>query len=123
MVVLYCAAGINHFINPQLYKKIMPPWLGWHNEIVFISGVCEILFALLLIPVSTRRIGAWCIIILLVAIFPANIQMTINYFHEHHPRAWLSVLRLPLQLVLIWWAYKFTKPKVDRNITKQVLQK
>jgi uncharacterized membrane protein len=88
----------------------MPPWVPWHKELIFISGIGEIICALLLLSRTARPIAAWCIIVLLIAIFPANIQMAINYFKEHNPRLWLSFLRLPLQMVLIWWAYKFTKP-------------
>ena len=115
MIILYVAAGINHFINPGIYLNIMPPWVPMHDEMVFISGVCEILFAVLLIFPSTRRLGAWLIIILLIAVFPANVQMTINDYHQHNPKLWLSILRLPLQILLIWWAYSFTKPILKNN--------
>ncbi len=116
MIILYVAAGINHFIHPQGYLKIMPAWLPWHLLLVNFSGGCEIFFALLLIPRSTRPVAAWLLIALLIAVFPANIQMTINYFKEHHPQTWISVIRLPLQLLLIAWAYRFTreKNKIDR---------
>jgi uncharacterized membrane protein len=109
MIVFYLVAGINHFINPQFYLKIMPPWLPRHNELVFISGVFEILFALLLILPSTRRVGAWCIILMLIVIFPANIQMLLNYIQEDNPLLWVAILRLPLQVVFILWAYSFAK--------------
>ncbi len=116
MIVLYIAAGLNHFVNPAVYKKIMPPWVPFHNELILISGICEILFALLLLFPSTRRLAAWCIIALLIAIFPANIQMLLNDLRGNNPGLWISVLRLPLQLVLIWWAYGFTKPlNVESN--------
>ena len=109
MVVLYTVAGVNHFINPHFYRKIMPPWLGWHNELIFISGAAEILLALLLLFTPTRRIAAWGIIGLLVAVFPANVQMMFNYNKENNPQLWIAIARLPLQLVLTWWAYRFTK--------------
>ena len=83
-----------------------------HKELVLISGIAEVLFALLLLFPVTRRFGAWGIIALLVAVFPANIQMLINYYQQNNPMLWIAVLRLPLQLVLIWWAYGFTKPVV-----------
>jgi len=112
MIALYIAAGFNHFINPQFYLKIMPPWVPYHKEMVFISGVCEILFAMLLIFPSTRRLGAWGIILLLVAVFPANVQMLLNYNKENNPLLWVAIVRLPVQLILIWWAYGFArKPK------------
>ena len=109
MIIFYLVAGLNHFIHPEFYLKIMPPWVPYHKMLVLISGICEILFALLLIFPLTRRTGAACIILLLIAIFPANIQMMQNYFHENNPFLWLAIIRLPFQILLIWWAYIFTK--------------
>lgn len=110
MAGLYAAAGINHFLHPSLYNSIMPPWLGGHYGLIYLSGICEILFGLLLIPVKTRRVAAWSIIILLIAVFPANIQMMLNYIHENRSTLWIAIVRLPLQAVLIWWAYQYSKP-------------
>lgn len=109
MALLYVAAGANHFINPRFYKPIMPPWLPWHMELIYISGACEILFGALLIPAATRIPAAWLIIALLIAVFPANIQMLINFNAVQHKYLWAAWLRLPLQLVLIWWAWIFTR--------------
>ena len=109
MAVLYVLAGIYHFLHPEFYLRIMPPWLPWHKELVFVSGIFEIIFALLLIPRWSWQFGAWCIIALLIAVFPANIQMMLNYMKENNPNVWISVLRLPLQLLLILWAHLFTK--------------
>ena len=88
----------------------MPPWLPLHKELVFISGVAEIVCAILLLFNKTRRLGAWAVIALLIAVFPANIQMLIDYNRDSNPMIWIAVLRLPIQLFLIWWAYIFTKP-------------
>ena len=115
MIVFYLAAGANHFINPQFYLKIMPPWLAWHQQLVYLSGLLEILFALLLIFVPTRRIAAWGIIALLVAVFPANIQMMLDYWYEGNRWTWLTIVRLPIQFILIWWAYGFTKPLLEKK--------
>jgi uncharacterized membrane protein len=76
---------------------------------VYLSGVFEIGFALLLIPQVTRIVGAWLIILLLIAVFPANIQMTIDWYNENNPNLWATFVRLPLQLILIWWAWLYTK--------------
>ncbi len=114
MALLYLVSGANHFMHPEFYRKIMPPWIAWHELFIFLTGLFEILFAILLLFFRTRRVAAWCIIGLLVAVFPANIQMMVNYLHENNPRLWIAILRLPLQFVLIWWAYLFTKP-IRRN--------
>jgi uncharacterized membrane protein len=109
MCLLYVIAGINHFVNSSFYMNIIPSWVPFHVAVNYISGLCEIIFGLLLIPISTRRIGAWLLIILLIAIFPANIQMTIDYCHAGNPKLWVTIVRLPIQIVLIWWAWVYTK--------------
>jgi uncharacterized membrane protein len=106
--VFYCLAGINHFWHTATYIQIMPPWIPWPYFSVYFSGFCEIAFGLLLIPRPTRKAAAWLIIVLLIFIFPANLQMLLNSIHAHRPDSWLSMARLPLQLLLIWWAYLYT---------------
>jgi uncharacterized membrane protein len=108
MAVFYIAAGIYHFVQPTFYRRMMPSWLPWHLPLVYISGVCEILLGIFLFPELTRKSAAWGIIILLVAIFPANIQMMLNFRRKKNPYLWITILRLPLQLVLIWWAWHYT---------------
>lgn len=118
MSLLYTVAGINHFIHPEFYQKIMPPWLPGHELIIIISGILEIFLGLLLLKSDARNGAAWGIIVLLIIIFPANIQMLFNYISQKHPNLWVAILRLPLQLVLIWWAYTFTadhKRKINRK--------
>lgn len=109
MSAVYFFAGINHFWHPVMYLKIMPSWLGYHELLVVVSGVFEILFALLLLPAKTRRFAAWGIILLLIAVFPANIQMMLNYLNENNSGLWIAIIRLPVQLLLIWWAWSFTR--------------
>ncbi|QMU27821.1 DoxX family protein [Adhaeribacter radiodurans] len=109
MVLLYVGAGIVHFWRPKMYLAIMPPWLPYPEFLIFASGVCEVVFGFLLIPGQTRPLAAWLLIALLIAVFPANIQMALQYTQLHQAGWWLTWLRLPLQGVLIWWAYTFTK--------------
>lgn len=109
MAVLYIAAGINHFVHPVMYLQIMPPWLPYPAALVLISGICEVALGTLLLLSSTRQLAAWLIICMLIAIFPANIQMLLNYMDQNNPLLWIAVVRLPLQAVLIGWAYGFTK--------------
>lgn len=108
MSAFYLLAGVNHFINPKWYLRIIPKWLPNHSAINYLSGAAEIILAILLLPLPTRSAAAWGIIVLLVAIFPANIQMSLTYKKYMHPRFWLTVLRLPLQVLFIWWAFQFT---------------
>ena len=108
MAVLYLVAGISHFVNPRWYTTIIPKWIPNHKAINLISGGCEIILALMLPFSAFREIAAWGIIAFLVAVFPANIQMCINYYSRKNPYFLLSVVRLPLQIILIWWAELFT---------------
>jgi uncharacterized membrane protein len=109
MSLIYFAAGVYHFINPKMYMRIMPSYLPFHLPLVYISGVAEIIVAILLIPESTRPLGAWLTIALLIAVFPANIQMAVSFWQKQHSGLWIALLRLPLQLVLIYWAWIYTK--------------
>ena len=104
-------AGINHFRSPGTYIKIIPPGLPYPAAINYITGIAEFVLGLLLLFDKTRRFSAWGIIVLLAAVFPANVQMLINYIHQNNPAVWIAVIRLPLQIPLIFWAYVYTKKK------------
>ena len=114
MALFYVAAGINHFLNTRTYERIVPSFLPFPVAIVYISGVLEVLFGILLIPFATRQLAAWLIVLLLIAIFPANIQMALNSWRRHDPQLWIIIVRLPLQILLIAWAYMYTKPNYPK---------
>lgn len=108
MGVFYLFAGAMHFINPIMYLKIMPKMLPYPLALVYLSGLAEILCGIGFLFEGTRVVAAWATILLLLAIFPANINMAMH--PEHFGIApWLLYLRLPLQFVLIWFAYLYTK--------------
>jgi uncharacterized membrane protein len=109
--VLLILAGVNHFAKPEFYINIMPPYLPWHTELVFISGVCEVVLGAALLVPRLRRPAAWGIIALLIAVFPANLHMALQA--EQFPRFSEPLLwaRLPLQALLIAWAYRYTRPR------------
>jgi uncharacterized membrane protein len=105
---LFIVAGILHFVRPDAYMKIMPPYLPWHRPLVILSGLAEIgLGALLLVP-RFSPLAAWGLIALLIAIFPANIYL---YQHQEILPASPTVhlLRLPLQGMLMLWAWIYTR--------------
>ncbi len=108
MAALYILAGVWHFVRPSFYLYIMPPYLPAHNALVFWSGVAEVLLGVGLLLPATRVWAAWGLIALLIAVFPANYYMAVGEkFQQMSP--WLRWGRLPLQGVLIWWAYQYTK--------------
>lgn len=105
--LLYIAAGANHFINPKGYLAIMPSYIPAHSAMVIVSGVAEMVLGLGLLFPATRSISAWGLMLLLVAVFPANVFMAVSNRFRKTP-AWLRWARLPLQGLLIWWAYQYT---------------
>jgi uncharacterized membrane protein len=107
--IVYVLAGINHFINADFYVKIMPPVIPWHLQMVYISGVVEILLGLLALVPRYRKAAAWGIILLLIAVFPANIYHAISGGITTGTPAIATYLRLPGQLLFIWWAWVYTK--------------
>jgi uncharacterized membrane protein len=111
---LFVAAGVMHFVKPDFYVQMMPPYLPWHRELVFLSGVCEVVGGVALLVPRLRVAAAWGLIALLVAVFPANVHMALNpeLFPSIPPAAlWV---RLPLQAALIAWVYWFTKRERSR---------
>ena len=110
LAIFFILAGLNHFLHTDFYVRIMPPYLPWHRFLVYVSGVFEIaLGAAVAIPGLTRP-AAWGLIALLIAVFPANIHMALHpdLFPEFNPA--MLWLRLPLQAVLVVWAYWYTRP-------------
>ena len=111
--VLFMLAGLNHFRNPSFYVDIMPPYLPWHGALVAISGVAEIALGALLLFRRWSVWAGWGLMALLVAIFPANLHMAMN------PQLYPSIspvalwMRLPLQGLLIAWAYWYTRPATN----------
>ena len=108
IAVIFTASGILHLVRPAPYVSIVPPWLPEPKALVLISGVCEILGSLGILLASTRVAAGWGLIALLVAVFPANIQMLLDAHAAHRGPVWQAALvaRLPLQVLLIYWVYR-----------------
>ena len=108
IAVIFVIAGALHFLRPRFYVAMMPPWLPAAATLVLVSGVFEILGGIgVLVPV-TRVAAGWGLIALLVAVFPANVQMLLNARTAHASAATMAVLvaRLPLQAVLVYWVFR-----------------
>ena len=111
MGVLYIGAGTLHFVATRTYAGIVPSYLPAHRELVLISGAAEILGGIgVLTPWPlVRRLAAWGIVLLLIAVMPANITMVSEHYRFHNVPIWAAWLRLPLQLPLICWAWIYTR--------------
>ena len=108
LAIFLIAAGVMHLVRPEFYLRIMPDYLPWHLELVYLSGASEIACGVGLLVPRWRSAAAWGTIALLIAVFPANI-----YLYQHQellPVAspMLHLLRLPLQALFILWAWWHT---------------
>jgi uncharacterized membrane protein len=111
LAIAIITVGTLHFAKPAPFVKIMPPPLPYPLELVYISGFFEILGGIgLLIPFVSVA-AAWGLVALFIAVFPANINMTLNDIElegiPHNPALYWG--RLPLQAVLIAWAWWYTR--------------
>ena len=109
MSLFYINIGVKHFIDPNWFLHIMPPYLMFIGlELVYISGFFEILLGVMLLFKKYRKIAAYGIILLLIAVYPANVYLAFNQEAQElieisaFKASWL---RLPLQFVFIAIAY------------------
>lgn len=99
--------GIAHFAFTFAEMSIIPLWLGHHRLLVLISGVFELLGAAGLLLGPTRSAAGWGLLLLTVAVTPANVFMWQHSADYPAIPYWALTLRLPLQAVLmavIWWS-------------------
>ena len=109
MSLFYVYAGVIHFSNSDFYLKIMPPYLPYHLELVYISGVLEIFFGIMLFFNKTRYLACWGLIFLLIAVFPANIYLAQTNGKLLDISPIVAWGRLPFQAVFIGIAYWHSK--------------
>ena len=112
MSFFYIGIGIQHFLDPAWFVQIVPPYLPFHYQAVYLSGFFEILFGVVLLFKKTRYLGALGLILLLIAVYPANIYLAFN----EAPQKALGIsafaaswVRLPIQFIFIRLAYWHSK--------------
>jgi uncharacterized membrane protein len=112
LVGFYVVAGVNHFVQPNVYMPMMPPYLPWHRALIYVSGAAEIGLGLAMSSPTLRPAAAWGLILLLVAIFPANLHIALHdvpLFGNPEGFGVWNWVRLPFQAVLIAWAWWYTR--------------
>lgn len=111
LAALFAFAGTMHFIIPDQYAAIMPPALPMHRALVYVSGVAEIAGGIGLLVPRTRRAAGIGLVLLLIAVWPANLQMLLNARAAGASALaqTLLLLRLPLQFVLIAWVWRASR--------------
>jgi uncharacterized membrane protein len=113
LAAFFIIGGVMHFVLPATYAGVMPPWLPWHAALVALSGVAEVAGGIGVLVPPLRRAAGWGLIVLSVAVLPANVQMLQDGLAAARP-GWqiaLLVIRLPLQAALIWWIWRVAARK------------
>ena len=111
MSFAYAYVGVRHFIDPDFFLAIMPNYLTFHLEFVYLSGIAEVVLGLMLLSKKTRKTGAIGLIILLILVFPANIHLVQSELSQSILGVTKSqtVYRLPFQGLFILIAYWHSK--------------
>lgn len=109
LALVFCVAGLLHFVKPEVYARIVPPPIPAESAVLW-SGVAEVAGGLGLLFPRTRRAAGWGLIALLLAVWPANIQMALHAERFPNILPALLWLRVALQIPLIWWAWRAGRP-------------
>jgi len=106
---LFIFAGVMHFVAPDFFLEIMPPFIPFHLEIVYISGIFEIILGLGMFIPRFATYAGYGLIALAIAVYPANIYMALDSSVMEDVPRWIAWARLPLQFVLIGYIYWSTR--------------
>jgi uncharacterized membrane protein len=110
LAAFFIGSGVNHFVIPRAYQRIVPPRLqGKAGRVVAVSGVAEVAGGLGVLLPSTRRLSGLWLIALLAAVFPANVYMAQTPERFRRIPRWALYGRLPLQPLMMWWAWRATR--------------
>ena len=115
--ILYIVVGVKHFTHLDFFLVIVPPYLPYSELLVYASGFLEILFGVLLIPTKTRKYAALGLILLLIAVFPANIYLFNSEIaqNSYGISRQFALIRLPFQIPLIIIAYWHSKENTSKK--------
>ena len=108
MSIAYTYVGVRHFIDPEFFLAIMPNYLSMHLFFVYLTGLMEIVFGLLLAFRKTRKFASYGLIVLLLIVFPANIHLVESELSQSilEVSKEQTIIRLPFQglfLILAYW--------------------
>lgn len=109
MAVIYIIAGFFHFLKPKVYMRIMPRYLPAHKTLVYLSGLAEIILGISLFFPETKDFGIYGIILMLVIFLLVHFYMLSSKKAGAGFPAWILIARIPLQFILIWWAWFYLR--------------
>lgn len=107
LAAIFVSAGTIHFLRPRIFDSIVPPYVPMPpRAATLISGAAELAGGLGLLHPATRPAARWGLLALLLAVFPANLQMALQAGKFEPIPAWALWARLPLQPLLAYWVWR-----------------
>jgi uncharacterized membrane protein len=107
MAIMYIFAGIMHFVKPKAYLRVMPRFLPAHKTLVFLSGMAEIMLGIALFIEALRNFAIVGIVLMLMVFLLVHFNMLRGEKEAAGVPKWVLILRIPIQFVLIWWAFYY----------------
>ncbi|HYD34293.1 MAG TPA: hypothetical protein VEA39_06950 [Methylophilaceae bacterium] len=101
--------GISHFLIPDVFVRIVPPFIPYPEYVVYLSGLFELAGALAIWHQRLRSYVGIGLILLTLCVTPANIYMWMHPELFPYIPLWALAIRLPLQLLLIWVIWYATR--------------
>jgi uncharacterized membrane protein len=105
IAVLFIGAGLAHFLWPEMFVRVVPPYFPQPLLLVYLSGVAEVVGGIGVLMPATRPYAGWGLILLLFAVFPVHIYMVRRPDAFSQIPLWALYARIPLQFVLMVWVY------------------
>ena len=119
LVTFFVLAGLNHFLHPQAYLTMIPPYVPFPRAVNVISGAAEVGGGIAVLIPRLRRAAGWWLIALLLAVFPANLHVALHGWDGVSIPAWVLWVRLPLQVALVAWVYASCLSTHERNARRE----
>ena len=113
--ILFITGGISHFVVTDSFVMAMPDYLGYHKELVIISGVFEILGGIGILVPQTRLFAGYGLIALIIAVYPANINMALHPEKYKEFSELFLYIRLPFQFLFVWFVWRAITPERLKN--------
>tara|TARA_B100001179_G_scaffold229320_1_gene214837 strand:- start:3841 stop:4191 length:351 start_codon:yes stop_codon:yes gene_type:complete len=108
LALLLIIAGVMHFVKPKMYERIIPPYIPSPKAMVQLSGFAEMILGLALLNADSQSWAAWGIILMLLIFLTVHVYMLQNKKASLRLPRWVLIIRIPLQFLLMYWAYLYT---------------
>ena len=118
IALFFMTGGIAHFVVADFFIQAMPDYLAYQQELVMVSGVFEILGAIGILLPQTRLIAGYGLMALIIAVYPANINMAMQPEKYQNISELFLYIRLPMQFILLWFVWWAIKPERLKNKNK-----